>query len=65
MPVQACAACPPSLFAMGEPRGAAGFASDVGCGVFSLSGRDLDLRSPPLVRGRMGERRPDPLVIPS
>ncbi len=58
MLVHAWATCLPSLFAMGDPRGAAGFASGTGCGVFSLSGRGLDCRPPPRARDRMGERGP-------
>ena len=58
MLVHACGACLPSLFAMGDPRGAAGFVSGAGCGVFSLSARGLDCRPPPRARDRMGERGP-------
>ena len=56
--VHAWAECLPSLFAIGDPRGAAGFGSGGGCGVFSLSGRGLDCRPPPRARDRMGERGP-------
>ena len=58
MLVQAWAECLPSLFAMGEPRGAGGFAAGSGCGVFSLSVRGLGCRPPPLARDRMGDRGP-------
>ena len=58
MLVHAWGACLPSLFAIGEPRGAAGFGSRAGCGVFSLSERGLDCRPPPRARDRMGERGP-------
>ena len=58
MLVHAWAECLPSLFAIGDPRGAAGFGSGGGCGVFSLSGRGLDCLPPPRARCRMGERGP-------
>ena len=58
MLVHVWAECLPSLFAIGDPRGAAGFGSGGGCGVFSLSGRGLDCLPPPRARCRMGERGP-------
>lgn len=58
MLVHAWVACLPSLLAIGEPRGAAGFASGAGCGVFSLFERGWDCRAPPLARRRMGDRPP-------
>ena len=66
MLVHAWAACLPSLFAIGDPRGAAGLVSGGGCGVFSLSARGLDCRPPPLGRGTVsGSGVYDPLLIPS
>ena len=65
MLVHAWAECLPSLFAIGDPRGAAGFGSGGGCGVFSLSGRGLDWR-PPLGRGTVwGSGVPDLLATPN
>ena len=58
MLVHAWAACLPSLFAMEDPRDAAGLASGIGCGVFSMLARGLDCRPPPRARGRIGERGP-------
>ena len=58
MDVHACDACPPSLLAMGDPRGATDAATGVGCGVFSLSEQSRGCRPPPLARERMGDRPP-------
>jgi len=51
-------ACLSSLFAIGEPRGAASFGACVGCGVFFMSARGLDCRYPPRARARVGDRPP-------
>jgi hypothetical protein len=56
MDVHACDAWRPSLLAMGDPRGATGAATGVGCGVFVLSKRGHGCRPPPLARERMGDR---------